>query len=56
MPNAEKNYQQWIILTLIMLAIVAVRVPFLIGEVQGGDAVYHARAAVVVLNGGAIVS
>ena len=26
--------------------------PFLLGEVQGGDAAYHARAAVVVLNGG----
>ncbi len=37
---------------LILLAIVAVRLPFLFSEVLGGDAAYHARAAVTALNGG----
>ncbi len=37
---------------LILLAIVAVRLPFFFSEVLGGDAAYHARAAVTVLNGG----
>lgn len=52
MTKAENKGKQWIILMLILLAIVAVRVPFLLGGVLGGDAAYHARAAVVVLNGG----
>jgi uncharacterized membrane protein len=34
------------------LAVLAVRLPFLFGGVLGGDAAYHARAAVTVLNGG----
>jgi uncharacterized membrane protein len=37
---------------LILIAAVAVRAPFFLGEVLGGDAAYHARAAVTVLNGG----
>jgi uncharacterized membrane protein len=37
---------------LILLAVIAVRLPFLLGGVYGGDAAYHARAAVTVLNGG----
>jgi uncharacterized membrane protein len=37
---------------LVLLAVVAVRLPFLLGGVYGGDAEYHARAAVTVLNGG----
>jgi uncharacterized membrane protein len=35
-----------------LLAAVAVRAPFFMGEVLGGDAAYYARAAVTVLNGG----
>jgi 4-amino-4-deoxy-L-arabinose transferase-like glycosyltransferase len=34
------------------LAVLAVRLPFILGGVFGGDAAYHARAAVTVLNGG----
>jgi uncharacterized membrane protein len=37
---------------LLLLAVLAVRLPFLLGGVLGGDAAYHARAAVTVLNGG----
>jgi 4-amino-4-deoxy-L-arabinose transferase-like glycosyltransferase len=51
--KAENKDKHWILmLILLLLAIVVVRVPFLLGEVLGGDAAYHARAAVVVLNGG----
>jgi uncharacterized membrane protein len=39
-----------------LLAVLAVRLPFLFGGVSGGDAAYHARAAVVVLNRGVLYS
>ncbi|MFB3888406.1 MAG: glycosyltransferase 87 family protein [Candidatus Bathyarchaeia archaeon] len=39
-------------MALILLAVAAARLPFLLGGVLGGDAAYHARAAVAVLNGG----
>lgn len=52
MTRAENKNKQLTILVLLLTAIVAFRVPFLLGEVQGGDAAYHAQAAVVVLNGG----
>ena len=40
------------LLVLLLVAVVAVRLPFIFGGVLGGDAAYHARAAVTVLNGG----
>jgi uncharacterized membrane protein len=39
-------------LALVLLAALVVRVPFLLSGVYGGDAAYHARAAVTLLNGG----
>ena len=35
-----------------MLATIAIRLPLFLSPVLGGDAAYHARAAVTVLNGG----
>ena len=40
------------LLALVLLAVVAVRVPFLLGGVLGYDAAYHSQAAVTILNGG----
>jgi hypothetical protein len=37
---------------ILLFAVLLVRLPFFIGPVIGGNAAYHARAAVVVLNGG----
>jgi uncharacterized membrane protein len=34
------------------MAVIAARLPFLVSPVLGGDAAYHARAAMTVLNGG----
>jgi len=48
----ESQNRRWIILTLLLAATVAVRMPFFLSGVQGADAAYHARAAVVILNGG----
>ena len=42
----------WMPLVLLLVAVVVVRLPFIFGGVLGGDAAYHARAAVIVLNGG----
>jgi uncharacterized membrane protein len=42
----------WILLALLVLVIFTCRLPFLLSPVLGGDAAYHARAAVTVLNGG----
>jgi uncharacterized membrane protein len=47
----ENKRRTWILFGLIAL-VVAIRLPFLLGGVLGGDAAYHARAAVTVLNGG----
>jgi len=50
--KGESQNRRWIILTLLLAATVAVRMPFFLSGVQGADAAYHARAAVVILNGG----
>ena len=52
MTKGESQNRRWIILTLLLAATVAVRMPFFLSGVQGADAAYHARAAVVILNGG----
>lgn len=52
MTEEESQNRRWIILTLLLAATVAVRMPFFLSGVQGADAAYHARAAVVILNGG----
>ena len=52
MTKEESQNRRWIILTLLLAATVAVRMPFFLSGVQGADAAYHARAAVVILNGG----
>lgn len=44
--------KDWLFLSLVLLVVLAVRLPFLFGPVLGGDAAYHARAAQTVLNGG----
>ena len=44
--------RDWLILFLLLLAVLAVRLPFLVGPVLGGDAAYHAQAAVTVLKNG----
>ncbi len=40
------------LLVLLLLVVLVVRLPLLFGGVSGGDAAYHARAAVTVLDGG----
>ncbi len=40
------------LLVLLLLVVLVVRSPFLFDGVSGGDAAYHAQAAVTVLNGG----
>ena len=52
MTKGESQNRRWIILTLLLAATVAVRMPFFLSGVQGADAAYHARASVVILNGG----
>jgi uncharacterized membrane protein len=46
------KYKDWLLLCLVLLAVLAVRLPFILGPVLGGDAAYHARAAQTVLNSG----
>jgi uncharacterized membrane protein len=41
-----------VLLVLLLLVVLVVRLPLLFGGVSGGDAAYHARAAVTVLDGG----
>jgi hypothetical protein len=42
----------WVLVALLLIGVMFARLPFLLGGVLGGDAAYHARAAVTVLNGG----
>ncbi len=39
-------------MALVLFAAIAVRVPFLLNGIEGGDSAYHVRAALTVLNGG----
>jgi len=48
----EAKLGDWAPLTLLLLAVLAVRSPFIFGGVLGNDAAYQAHAAVTVLNGG----
>jgi uncharacterized membrane protein len=48
----EVNLGDWTPLVLLLLAVLAVRMPFIFGGVLGNDAAYQAHAAVTVLNGG----
>jgi uncharacterized membrane protein len=43
--------KKWVLVSLIILAVAAARLPFLAGDVLGSDAAYHARAATAVLHG-----
>jgi len=48
----KNSNETWLALGLILCAVFGARLPFLLGGISGGDAAYHARAAVTVLDGG----
>ncbi len=50
--SVKSNRKAWIAFALLFTATIVVRLPFFFGDVEGGDAAYHARAAITVLNGG----